>query len=566
MKKCYYKLIRMPGLFLVLALLFSCSKPIPVATLALTNGFVYTVGPVRKYVEAVAIKGDRILAVGSNDEISRFCGPHTKTIDLKGLFVCPGFNDAHIHFGNGAIAKRELDLTGMLSIDEIRRAVTAQYRRIMRTSPGAWTVGRGWDQTLFERDQWPTKEHLDREIREAPVFLKRICGHVAVANSKALQIAGITRETPDPPGGRIVRDPRTGDPTGRLEETAMDLVTQYIPEPEETEITEAIVGMLDGLKTYGITSIQDHSDSSAYSVYAKLEEEGYLTCRITMWFPLEDELKKAKDFRSKYKGPMLRAGLLKEFIDGSLGSRTAVLLRPYADDTETMGLPRMTQNELNLRVLRADREGFQVGIHAIGDRGNRMALDAFELAAAINGTRDSRHRIEHAQILTPSDVKRFSELGVVASMQPTHCLTGMPWAELRVGTLRSRTAYAWNSLMTDGVTLAFGTDWPVVPVNPFVGLYAAVTRSDSTLSPPRGWFPQQRISIEEAIQAYTLGAAYAEFTDRMKGSLEAGKWADIVVLNQNLLRVPPREILNTKVMVTILGGEIVYQSSETEVL
>jgi predicted amidohydrolase YtcJ len=397
-------------------------------------------------------------------------------------------------------------------------------------------------------------------VAEAPVFLRRICGHVAVVNSKALEIAGIGPGTPDPPGGRIVRDERTGEPNGILEEKAMDLIVQYLPLPSEDEVVSVAEEMLGELKRIGITSIQDQSDSIAYAAYAQLLEEDSLTCRISMWMPLQADLSKAKRMRSKYRGNMLHAGLLKEVVDGSLGSRTASLFHPYSDAPETDGLVRLTQNELNLLVLNADREDFQIGVHAIGDRANRMALDAFELARELNGQRDSRHRIEHAQVLSPEDIPRFFKLGVIASMQPSHCITDLPWAEHRLGTQRSLTAYAWNDLLSSGATLAFGTDWPSAPLNPMIGLYAAVMRRDTTGYPPEGWFPRQRIGLEDAIKAYTLGSAFAEFEESMKGSLEAGKLADIVVFDRNLLNAPPQDILRAKVIYTILGGKIIYKA------
>ncbi len=542
---------------------FTCTKPIPLATLILKGGYIYTVCPDRKYVQAVAIKGDRILAIGTDQDMSRFTGPKTEVIDLKGRFACPGFNDAHLHLAGGVSARQELDLTHARSVLDIGRAVAHRYVEIRKTHPGGWTIGRGWDQTLYPNNEWPTKQDIDRFVWEAPVFLRRIGGHVAVANSKALEIAGINRDTPDPPGGRIGRDERTGEPNGILEEKAMDLIIQYLPAPSEAQIMSSVETMLQELKSLGITSIQDQSDSITYAVYAKLFEEGRLTCRISIWLPLQTDLTRAKRLRSKYRGQMLHAGLLKEFVDGSLGSRTASLFRPYADAPETYGLTRLTQNELNLLVLNADKEGFQIGIHAIGDRGNRMVLDAFELARELNGKRDSRHRIEHAQVLTPEDIPRFAQLGVIASMQPSHCMTDMRWAEQRLGTQRSRTAYAWNDLLSSGARLAFGTDWPVAPLDPLIGLYTAVTRRDTTGFPPEGWFSEQRLNMEDAINAYTLGSAYAEFDDAVKGSIEPGKLADIVVLDRNLLRAPPQDILKTKVVYTILGGEIIYKLTQT---
>jgi len=552
---CFVLSFLMIGLFAQ-----ACKKPVPVATLILRNGFIYTVDPENRVVESIAIKGDRILAIGTDQEMARFVGPKTAVLDLEGRFACPGFNDAHIHLPRGVMDGHELDLSGVHSIRDIQRAVMRRYEEIRKDNPGGWTVGRGWDQTLYPGNERPTRSDIDRFVSEAPVFLRRVCGHVAVANGKALDIAGIDRHTPDPPGGRIVRDPRTGEPNGILEEKAMDLVIQYLPPPSKAAATAEILNLLDRFRRLGITSIQGPCDSLACEILASLLETDRLTCHVSMWMPLEADLSTAKRTRSKYRGTMIRAGLLKGYIDGSLGSRTAALFRSYADAPETFGLQRMTQNALNLLVLKADREGFQVGLHAIGDRANRMALDAFELARELNGRRDSRHRIEHAQVLDPEDIPRFARLGVTASMQPSHCLTDLLWAEHRLGTRRSRTAYAWNELAESGTVLAFGTDWPAAPLDPLIGIYTAVTRRDTSGYPAQGWFPEQRIGIGEAIRAYTLGSAYAEFTDPMKGSLEPGKLADIVVFDRNLLRIPPQELLRAGVAYTILGGKIIYRA------
>lgn len=543
-------------LFSVIGFFFSCDHSVPSASLILKNGTVLTLNPDRQYVQAVAVQGERILAVGSDEEISRYTGPNTEIIDLQGRFVCPGFNDAHLHLGSGAQAMSELDLTGVASIRELQIRI---HRILNRLPPGGWLAGRGWDQTLLPDGEWPTKRILDAVAPDIPIFLRRICGHVALVNSKALRIAGINLETPNPPGGRIVRDERTGEATGILEENAMDLVTQYIPPVEISDIRPHLIEILAMLLSYGITTVQDQSDPAIHALYEELLEKDSLTCRISLWADLSADLTEARRMRNRHKHPLLYFGLVKGFADGTLGARTAALFRSYTDAAETYGLPGMTRNEMNLQVLHADREGFQIGIHAIGDLGNRMALDAYELALHLNGEKERRHRIEHAQVLSAEDIHRFGALNVVASMQPSHCIEDMRWAEHRLGTQRCMYAYAWRSLKDAGARLAFGTDWPVSPLNPMIGLYAAVTRRDTTGYPPGGWFPQQRLTIEEAIEAYTRGSAYAEFKEDQKGMLESGLLADIVVLDRNLVKVPPREILDTKVVYTILGGKIVYQ-------
>jgi len=543
----------------VFVFLMGCQQGSQKADLILKNGVFFTGNALQPKVQAVAIRGDRIVAVGKNEEADRFLGEMTRVIDLGGLFGCPGFNDAHLHFLSGGKSMQEVDLTGASSVREIQRRV---LKKLSKLPPGSWVTGRGWDQTLLPGKEWPTRRILDVIAPDVPVCLSRVCGHAALVNSKALRIAGITADTPNPPAGEIMRDPVTGQPTGILKEEAMTLVFQYIPPLSEEAVEMAVERALFEAKRFGVTSVQDNTSARMLEVYQKLLDEGRLTCRISEWPPLREDLKEYKRLRQKYKGTMIRFGLLKGFADGSMGSRTAAFAEPYLDDPTTRGIPQMTQEELNRLVLGADKEGFQVGVHAIGDEGNRMVLDAYALARQVNGGRDSRHRIEHAQVLKEADLSRFDELGVVASMQPTHCISDMRWAEERIGTQRCRYAYAWRSLKDRGAVLAFGTDWPVEPLNPMLGLYAAVTRRDTLGYPSGGWFPRERVTIEEAIEAYTLGSAYAEFMDEEKGSLEPDKLADIVILDRNLLEGSPEEILKTKVIYNILGGKIVYQREE----
>ena len=539
--------------------LAGCQREEPKADLILRNGVFFTVNETQPTVQAIAVRGDRILAVGTDEEIERYSGEATRIIDVEGRFGCPGFNDAHLHLVSGGKSMMEVDLVGAGSVEEIQRRV---LRKLYRLPPGTWLTGRGWDQTLLPDKRWPTKRILDRIAPNVPIFLRRVCGHAALVNSKALTIAGITAETPDPPGGEIVKNPATGRPTGILKEGAMDLVAQYIPPSSEEVILAAVEAALAEARRLGVTSVQDNTSADMLEVYQQLLDEDKLTCRISEWPPLQEDLTEYKKLRNRYDGPMLRFGLLKGFSDGSMGSRTAAFFEPYSDDPSTYGIPQMTQEALNRLVLRADGEGFQIGIHAIGSRGNRMVLDAYALARKINGARDSRHRIEHAQVLTEADLPRFEELGVMASMQPSHCISDMRWAEERIGRERCRYAYAWKSLKNSGAVLAFGTDWPVESLNPMLGLYAAVTRRDTLGYPPRGWFPQERLTMEEAIEAYTLGSAYAEFMEKEKGSLEPGKLADVVILDRNLLSVSPSQILKTRVVYTIVGGKIVYQRGE----
>jgi predicted amidohydrolase YtcJ len=392
------------------------------------------------------------------------------------------------------------------------------------------------------------------------MVLTRVCGHAVLVNSKVLEIAGITAKTPDPPSGEIGHDRTTGEPNGILKEAAVNLVSQYLPSPSEDSINRAIERALETARQFGLTTVQDYSESEAWGVYKKLLQDDRLTCRLALWVPLEGGLAKYKKLRDEYRGSMLRFGLLKVFLDGSMGSRTAAFFAPYADDSTTAGLLQMTPERLDESVLLADKNGFQVALHAIGDKAVRMGLDACGLARKINGVRESRHRLEHVQVLSRDDIPRFKSLGVVASMQPSHCIFDMPWAEARLGPVRCRTAYAWKSLLDAGARLAFGSDWPVAPLNPLIGIYAAVSRCDTTGSPAGGWNPQERLTITEAIEAYTLGSAYAELMEHEKGSIEQGKLADLIVLDRNLLRAAPSEILRSRVLYTILGGKIVYES------
>jgi predicted amidohydrolase YtcJ len=539
-------------------LIISCRNNIRKADLVLNNGKIYTANPDQPTAHAIAIKGNQIIAVNNNGKIDRFIGPKTRVIDVEGMFVCPGFNDAHFHLFSGYKSIYDINLTNVQSVRDIQRQILKGVRKL---PPGTWLVGRGWDQNLLPGGKWPSRRNLDVIAPHVPIFLLRICGHVAVVNSKALQIAGITSETPDPPGGEIDRDIK-GKPTGILKGEAKNLVSQYIPPPSEDQIIKYVGETLEKIKKYGITTIQDHSNADVYRIYQQYLDKRKLTCRISVWFPLQENLKEYKKVRDKNKDSYLRFGMLKGFIDGSMGSRTANFFNPYSDAPDTYGIPRMTQNQLNYLVLLADREGFQTGIHAIGDKANRMALDAYELTQKLNGIRERRHRIEHAQVLSRNDLSRLGELGVVASMQPLHCIEDMQWAESRIGQHRCRYAYAWKSLLTNGAALAFGSDWPVVSMNPLLGIYAAITRRDTLGYPVTGWFPQERLSLEEAIDAYTFGSAYAESMENEKGSLEPGKLADIVVLNKNLFEISPKQILKTKVIYTILGGQIIYSQKE----
>ncbi|RKY81639.1 hypothetical protein DRQ07_03520 [candidate division KSB1 bacterium] len=555
--KMFNQIIKFSGvIMLVLSVLSNCSKRDPSVDMILKNGVIFT-GTDKGVVNALAVSGDKIFAAGELQDILKLKGPETEIIDLKGRFACAGFNDAHLHLLSGGLSMMEVDLTGVTSLRDFRRRVANQIRK---TKPGGWILGRGWDQNLFKDKKWPTKRFLDAVAPDIPIYLRRICGHAVLVNSKALRIAHISKDTPDPPGGEIVRDVKTGEPTGVLKESAMELVSQYIPEPDREHKTEAVKLALKEFRRLGITSVQENTSAEMFEIYKSLEKSDDLTCRITEMVPVETGFDRCEKLRKKYNSPYVRFGLLKAFADGSLGARSAAMFEPYLGSPVTTGLPQYTQDELNTLVAEADRRGFQMGIHAIGTKANNMVLNAYEYAQKINGKRDSRHRIEHAQVLIKDDITRFRELSVIASMQPFHCIDDMHWAEKFIGKRRCRYAYAWNSLRQSGAAIAFGTDWPVAPLNPLVSIYAAVTRRDTTGFPPEGWFPEERLSVHEAILNYTTGPAFAEFMEDKKGVLKKGMFADIVVLDKNILKVAPEEILTAKVVYTIVGGKIVYKS------
>ncbi len=529
-----------------------------------------TVGAAKRS-QAIAIRGDRILAIGSDDEIDQFRGPNTTVVDLAGHFVMPGFNDAHMHLASAGLEKLNVDLVGAKDIDDFRARLRA---RVQTTAPGEWISGGGWDETLWPVKVVPTRKDLDDITGGHPVLLSRIDGHIAVANTRALVLAGIigaktgtTKEaTKDPAGGKIDRD-SSGAPTGILREQAVELAREIIPAPSHDKCRHAIELALADLARHGITSAQDFSDWQNFKIYEELEAEGKLTARISEWLPFYEPLDVLQRMRASHPAsdPMLHTGMLKAFMDGSLGSRTAALLAPYSDDPGNSGLPQYSPDKLNAMTKERLLAGYQIGFHAIGDKGVQMALDAFAgaekaaLAAhvtAADGTAVYRLRVEHAQVTTPEQIARFKELNVIASMQPSHLLTDMNWADSRLGPERAATSYAWAEFLRHGVTLAFGTDYPVEPVTPFRGIYAALTRMSED---GRRTYPGHTLTIDGAITAYTTGAAYAEFAEKEKGKLAPGMLADFVVLDQDITAVPPHAILATRVLHTVVGGKTVYE-------
>ena len=533
------------------------------------TGAVQTFSPpwveVKPRAQAMAVGQGRIVAVGSDAQISKLKGSHTRLVDLKGHFVMPGFNDAHTHLASAGFGKMNVDLTGTRSLQEMQARIA---ERAKTAQPGEWIRGRGWDHTLWPDRKLPTRQDLDAVTGEHPAFFGRVDGHIAVANSAALRAAGITRNTPYPPGGKIDRD-ASGEPTGILrEDPAMELVISKEPKPTPAQHLRAMQIALQDAARSGVTSAQDFSDWDDFLVAEELENEGKLTLRLSEWLPFIDPLDILEKHRAHHSDsdPMLHTAMLKGFMDGSLGSRTAALMAPYSDDASNSGLPQFEQGRLNAMMDERAAAGFQVGFHAIGDRGVEMALQAFAEAGRYLQERqpqavrnqDHRWRIEHAQVLDAGQFARFRELGVIASMQPNHLLTDMNWALARLGPQRARYSYAWKSFLQNRVWLAFGTDYPVEPISPFPGLYAAVTRKNEAGTAE--YFPEEKLTIDQAIAAYTTGSAYAQFAEHDKGMLQPGMWADFVVLDRDLTRVPPAQILHTRVLRTVVGGKAVYEA------
>jgi predicted amidohydrolase YtcJ len=560
----------MKNLLLLFSIIFitmpaSCNKK-EKADLVIINGKVLTIDKDNPAVEAIAVKGEIIIAIGTTGKIEGYIEDgKTRVIDAGGRLVLPGFNDAHVHFGPLDPDFIELRYTTDPSV--ITEKVKAQ---VARSKPGEVIRGGHWEHEMFIDKKWPAKELIDKVSPDNPVLLERADGHSVLVNSYILRKSGITKNTPDPFGGEIQKDPLTGEPTGILKETAQDLIrlgevrTVRNPEEEAARTWQGYLLAMKEARELGVTSIQV-AGSADFKAYEKLQKEDQLTSRIDIGKPLTGDttvLKKYMEIAKKYpkKGNWIRFGYLKAFIDGSMGSGTALMFEPFNDNPSSSGLAMMPYEELEKMIITADRYGFQIGVHAIGDKGNNWILNAFEKAIEVNGKHDSRHRDEHTQTLQQSDIPRFAQLGVIPSMQPTHCISDKKFYEKRIGIERCKGAYAWRSLVEAGSTLAFGTDYQVEPLNPMEGLYAAVSRKERLGEEGEGWFPEQRLTMEEAIKYYTIGSAYAQFMEDRKGMIRTGYLADIVIVDKDLLTIPEAEIMKTKVDYTITGGKVVYES------
>jgi predicted amidohydrolase YtcJ len=515
------------------------------------------------HAEAIAVRGDRIQAVGKNSDILKLKGPETQVIDLSGHFVMPGFNDAHMHLAMAGLQTLNVDQIGVNTLDEFRERLRTKAQA---AKPGAWILGGGWDETLWPIKNLPSRWDLDQVSGDHPVFLDRVDGHLAVANTRALQLAGITLASRDPQGGKIDRD-ENGQPTGILRDAAQKAVRAVVPAPSHEQLRQGIETALADLAAHGVTSAQDYSpDWANFQIYEELEKGGKLSARISEWLPFNDSLDDLQKKRASHpqSDPMLHTGMLKAFMDGSLGGHTAALLQPYADDPSNSGLPQYDPAKLNEMAKERALAGFQLGFHAIGDKAVQMALDAFAEAETVVRAQevktpvpDFRFRIEHSQVVTPAQIARYKDLQVIASMQPSQLLNDMRWTEVRLGPQRAANCHTWAAFLSKGVTLAFGTDYPVETVTPFRGLYAAVTRKSE--DGKQEFFPAQKITLDQAIAAYTVGSAFAEFEEREKGKLAPGMLADFIMLDRDVTAVPPEKILGTKVLRTVVGGKTVYE-------
>jgi predicted amidohydrolase YtcJ len=529
------------------------------ADLLITNAVVRTMDTNQPLAEAVAVIGNRIVAVGSNANLAGASGPKTAIIDARGRLVLPGFNDAHVHFLSGGFQLSQVDLRTADSSSEFTRRIREFASRV---KPGTWITGGDWDHERWPGAPLPTKEMIDAATTNVPVFVSRLDGHMALANSLALKLAGITRDTKSPAGGLIVTN-QSGEPTGLLKDAAMGPVYRVIPAATFDEKLAVARAATEHAASLGVTSVQDMSTGADVSVYQELVRRGSLKTRIYGFSPLPSwERLGAIGVRAAFGSDMLRIGGLKGFSDGSLGSTTALFFEPYRDEPSTSGLPAdemFPEGAMMKRVKAADAAGLQVVVHAIGDKANDTMLSIFEEAARENGARDRRFRIEHAQHLRAQDIPRFGRSGVIASMQPYHAADDGRWAEKRIGQDRCQGTYAFRSLLDSGAVLAFGSDWTVAPLDPMQGILAAVTRRTLDGKHPNGWVPEQKISVEEAVRAYTVGSAHAEFADHVKGTITPGKLADLVILSRDIFTIDPTEIGGVRVETTIVDGRVVFE-------
>jgi predicted amidohydrolase YtcJ len=520
-------------------------------------GRVWTGVSAEPWAGAVAITGDTILAVGDSAEIAALAGPETKLLANGRAMVTPGFMDGHLHFVDGGFQLASVDLRPANAKAEFveRVAVFASERK-----PGEWITGGDWDHERWPGTPLPRKDWIDSVTPDNPVLLYRLDGHMALANSAALRRAGVTKATRDIPGGVIVRDSKTGEPTGVLKDEAMGPVQAVIPEPTDEQRDAALRRALEHAASHGVTAFAHVSAPLAeLSAYLRAKRAGTLTARAALYFPIESWKQVADSVERLGRGDdWVWIGGVKGYMDGSLGSTTAFFYQPYDDDPSTSGLLTTPEDSMRAWIGAADSAGLQVVVHAIGERANGLLLQIFDSVSRAHGTRDRRFRVEHAQHLRREDIGRFADLGVVASMQPYHAIDDGRWAEKRIGPERIKTTYAFRSLLDDDAVVAFGSDWTVAPIEPLLGIYAAVTRRTLDGKNPRGWVPEEKITVEEALRAYTAGNAYGVFAEDRRGRIAPGYLADLVLLDRDLTRVPPEELDQAAVKATIVGGRVVY--------
>jgi predicted amidohydrolase YtcJ len=549
---------------LVLSVVDAVHADLPGVDVVLFNGKIWTVNPDQPEAEALAVRGGRIAAVGKSADVKALAGRSTRVIDLGGRRVVPGFHDSHVHLLGSGMRLAEVALKDAKDEEEFGKRLREFDKKLPRNR---WLVGGEWDHDRTFGGKLPDAALIDKYVPDRPVFLRRYDGHMAVVNTRVLKMAGITAETRDPPGGVIYRKPDSREPSGLLRDNAMDRVASLVPAPTESEIAEGVRAALDEARRVGVTSVQDMDGSGEatrrklFGMYQRLAKSGKMTLRIDLYWPLAEWNKLARlGIEAGFGDDWVRIGGVKGFVDGSLGSSTAKFFDPYLNEPGSTGVYVTPLRQLQEYIRDADRAGLSIAIHAIGDQANAELLDIFATVAKMNGPRDRRFRIEHVQHLRPKDYQRFKELNVIASMQPYHAIDDGRWAEGRIGAKRCESSYAIHSLLDAGATVAFGSDWSVAPLSPILGIDAAVNRRTLDGKHPKGWFPEQKITVEQAIKAYTLTSAYAAFLEKDRGSLQVGKLADLVVLSRDILAEAERDhIAETDVVMTIVGGKVVYE-------